>query len=70
MRWPSCLTLLATLSLLCYALDPVQVTVPALPGSKNVVHPNFLGISLELSFLDEYCGFFGALFNIELNRRI
>ncbi|KAF4602120.1 hypothetical protein EYR40_005324 [Pleurotus pulmonarius] len=56
MRCPSCFTLLATLPLLCYALDPVQVTVPALPGSHNIVHPNFLGISLELSFLDEYFG--------------
>ncbi|KAF9495464.1 hypothetical protein BDN71DRAFT_1447655 [Pleurotus eryngii] len=56
MCWLSCLTLLATLLLPCYTLDPVQVTVPALPSSKNVVHPNFLGISLKLSFLDEYFG--------------
>jgi len=35
--------------------DPIPVTVPTSPASTHVVRQNFLGISLELSYLDEYC---------------
>ena len=34
--------------------NPIPVTVPTLV-STHVVRQNFLGISLELSYLDEYC---------------
>ncbi|KAF7319868.1 Glyco-hydro-79C domain-containing protein [Mycena kentingensis (nom. inval.)] len=34
----------------------VQVSVPATPSASNVVESNFLGISYELSYLNEYFG--------------
>ncbi|KAF9006573.1 hypothetical protein BDQ17DRAFT_1223908, partial [Cyathus striatus] len=34
----------------------IQVSVPSQPSSTNVVKPNFLGISFELSFMTEYFG--------------
>ena len=37
------------------AADPIQISVPSSPPTKNVVQQNFLGISFELSFMDEYC---------------
>ncbi|RDB22546.1 Beta-glucuronidase [Hypsizygus marmoreus] len=40
----------------CSAAEPVSVTVPATAPSHNVVQSNFLGISFELSFMDEYFG--------------
>ncbi|KAG6911248.1 hypothetical protein DXG01_003115 [Tephrocybe rancida] len=39
------------------AADPITVSVPSTAPGHNVVQPNFLGISLELSFMDEYCAF-------------
>ncbi|KAF4619533.1 hypothetical protein D9613_005255 [Agrocybe pediades] len=36
--------------------DPIQVNVPASPSSTHVVQSNFLGISFELSYIDEYFG--------------
>ncbi|KAJ7922990.1 hypothetical protein B0H13DRAFT_2655337 [Mycena leptocephala] len=39
-----------------HANAAVQITVPATPSTSNVVHSNFLGISFELSFLDQYFG--------------
>jgi len=36
--------------------SPIQVSVPSSPPSKHVVQQNFLGISFELSFMDEYFG--------------
>ncbi|KAF8914179.1 glycoside hydrolase family 79 protein [Gymnopilus junonius] len=36
--------------------DPIQVSIPSKPPSTHVVNSNFLGISFELSFLDEYFG--------------
>lgn len=44
-----------------YALADVQVSIPSNVQSDKVVFPNFLGISFELSFLDEYCG--STIFN-------
>ncbi|KAG6833918.1 hypothetical protein H0H87_007929 [Tephrocybe sp. NHM501043] len=38
------------------AADPISVSVPSIAPGHNVVQPNFLGISLELSFMDEYFG--------------
>ena len=39
------------------AADPISIAVPPSPPSTHAVQPNFLGISLELSFMDEYCQF-------------
>ncbi|PPQ65943.1 hypothetical protein CVT26_010705 [Gymnopilus dilepis] len=36
--------------------DPIQVSIPSKPTSTHVVNSNFLGISYELSFLNEYFG--------------
>ncbi|KAF8969446.1 glycoside hydrolase family 79 protein [Flammula alnicola] len=36
--------------------DPIQISVPSSPPSTHVVQQNFLGISFELSFTDEYFG--------------
>ncbi|CAA7260045.1 unnamed protein product [Cyclocybe aegerita] len=36
--------------------DPIQILVPSSPTSSHVIQQNFLGISLELSFMDEYFG--------------
>ncbi|KAF8076570.1 glycoside hydrolase family 79 protein [Lyophyllum atratum] len=36
--------------------DPISVSVPLAAPTHNVVQSNFLGISLELSFMDEYFG--------------
>lgn len=38
------------------AADPISIAVPPSPPSTHAVQPNFLGISLELSFMDEYFG--------------
>ncbi|KAF8165534.1 glycoside hydrolase family 79 protein [Crassisporium funariophilum] len=38
------------------AAEPIQVSIPSTPPSRNIVGQNFLGISLELSFMDEYFG--------------
>lgn len=38
------------------AADPITVSVPSTAPSHNVVQSNFFGISLELSFMDEYFG--------------
>ncbi|KAG5648913.1 hypothetical protein DXG03_000262 [Asterophora parasitica] len=38
------------------AADSVTVSVPSTASSHNVVQSNFLGISFELSFIDEYFG--------------
>jgi len=35
--------------------DPIPVTVPTGPASTHVVQQNFLGVSLELGYLDQYC---------------
>lgn len=35
--------------------DPIPITVPTSPSTSYVVQQNFLGISFELSFLDDYC---------------
>lgn len=39
------------------AADPISISVPSSPPSTHAVQPNFLGISFELSFMDEYCQF-------------
>lgn len=49
----ACLSLLIPL---CSATSVIQVNVPAAPSSQNVVYPNFLGISFELSFVNDYFG--------------
>ncbi|KDR83954.1 hypothetical protein GALMADRAFT_54326 [Galerina marginata CBS 339.88] len=41
---------------LCAIAGPIQISVPSAPPSTHVVQSNFLGISFELSFLDEYFG--------------
>lgn len=46
---------LSLLISLCSATSVIQVNVPATPSSQNVVYPNFLGISFELSFVNDYC---------------
>ncbi|KAF9057944.1 glycoside hydrolase family 79 protein [Panaeolus papilionaceus] len=38
------------------AVADVTLAVPQTPGSKNIVKQSFLGISFELSFMDEYFG--------------
>jgi len=38
------------------AADSITVSVPSTAPTHNVVQSNFLGISLELSFMDEYFG--------------
>ncbi|KAJ7922968.1 hypothetical protein B0H13DRAFT_86423 [Mycena leptocephala] len=43
-----------------HANAAVQITVPATPSTSNVVHSNFLGISFELSFLDQYLHVFSG----------
>ncbi|GLB33972.1 putative glycosyl hydrolase family 79 C-terminal beta domain containing protein [Lyophyllum shimeji] len=46
-----------TLGLSAFAAgDPITVSVPSTAPTHNVVQSNFLGISLELSFMDEYFG--------------
>lgn len=37
------------------AVADVTLAVPQTPGSKHIVKQSFLGISFELSFMDEYC---------------
>ena len=34
--------------------DPIPITVPSAPSSGRVVRQDFLGISFELSYLDDY----------------
>ncbi|TFK43725.1 glycoside hydrolase family 79 protein [Crucibulum laeve] len=52
------LALLCGLSLfsLSLAADPIQVSIDPKPATNYVVESNFLGISFELSFMDEYFG--------------
>lgn len=50
------LFLLLTLGI-CSTADPISVNVPSVAPNHNVVQSNFLGISFELSFMDEYCAF-------------
>lgn len=38
---------------MCHA--DVLVTIPSAIPSTNIVYSNFLGISIELSFMDQYC---------------
>jgi hypothetical protein len=61
-----CLALLCSAGLvsLVHAGQTVTLDVPAsIPSSSTgvVVYPNFLGVSFELSFIDEYCEFLVAL---------
>lgn len=53
LRTPASLVALASVAL---AATPVQVGFPA-PPTGIVVQSNFLGISLELSYLNIYCAF-------------
>jgi len=39
------------------AADPIHISLPSSPTSTHAVQSNFLGISFELSFMDEYCQF-------------
>jgi hypothetical protein len=48
---------------LVHAGQTVKLDVPASTPSSStgvVVYPNFLGISFELSFIDDYCEFLVA----------
>lgn len=40
-----------------YAAVNVSWSTTASDSSKNVVQANFLGVSFELSFMDQYCEF-------------
>jgi hypothetical protein len=44
------------------AADSISISVPSSPPSTHAVQPNFLGISFELSFMDEYCQFLPFFF--------
>jgi hypothetical protein len=48
------LAALAALASVAHAATPVSVTFPP-PPTNAVVDANFLGISIELSFLNVYC---------------
>ncbi|KAF9534711.1 glycoside hydrolase family 79 protein [Crepidotus variabilis] len=41
---------------LAASVDPISVIIPTKPTSTHSVRENFLGISFELSFVDEYFG--------------
>ncbi|KAF5338425.1 hypothetical protein D9758_012241 [Tetrapyrgos nigripes] len=49
------ISLFALWSHFCLA-DPIPISIPSKPSLNNVVYSNFLGISFELSFMNEYFG--------------
>lgn len=60
--------ILTSLVFVACLADPIQVIIPANApkGNINVVQPSFLGISFELSFLNEYC----MLVSLQLTLRL
>ncbi|KAH0587765.1 hypothetical protein H2248_006522 [Termitomyces sp. 'cryptogamus'] len=53
---PFCSFVLAVSLAIFVSADPLSISVPSTALGHNVVQPNFLGVSLELSFMDEYFG--------------
>ncbi|KAG6869332.1 hypothetical protein C0993_000085 [Termitomyces sp. T159_Od127] len=49
------LIIIASLSIFASA-DPIPVSVPSIAPGHNAVQSSFLGVSLELSFMNEYFG--------------
>lgn len=58
---------LTSCSIFAEAANAIQVTVPPSPPTHNTVDPNFLGVSVELSFAGQYCKSFSSPSTFDVN---